>query len=97
MNIAEAQGIGLPVIAVDAKYGPAFLIEDGISGYLVPHDDDLTFVSRLVAVLTDDNLAASLAAGARERAEKNLSQSAVSERWRRLLGELVGNSGSVGQ
>ena len=51
--IVEAMACGLPAIAVDA-HGPATIIEDGETGWLVPPDDEDAMVEALVELVNDE-------------------------------------------
>lgn len=45
--IPEAMSCALPVVAYDSPYGPASIIEDGESGYLVQNYDRIAFAEKL--------------------------------------------------
>ncbi len=51
--LVEAMACGVPPIAVDA-HGPAEIVEDGETGWLVPPDDEDAMVDALVAAASDD-------------------------------------------
>lgn len=68
-SICEAQILGMPVIATNVG-GISSLIEDGISGILVPSNDPYTLAARIVKLSNDSNLAISLGRNAREVALK---------------------------
>jgi glycosyltransferase involved in cell wall biosynthesis len=65
MTLTEAAACGTPAVATDIP-GHRDAVHDGESGLLATSDGELT--GRLVAVLTDDDLRARLAEGARKRA-----------------------------
>jgi glycosyltransferase involved in cell wall biosynthesis len=50
--IVEGMACGLPAIAVDA-YGPAEIVEDGETGWLVPPDDEEALAAALVEAVND--------------------------------------------
>jgi glycosyltransferase involved in cell wall biosynthesis len=50
--LVEAMACGLPVIAVD-RYGPADIVEDGSTGWLVEPDDEAALADVLVAAAAD--------------------------------------------
>ncbi|MEW6726170.1 MAG: glycosyltransferase family 4 protein, partial [Bacillota bacterium] len=52
--IGEAKAAGLPTVAIDA-FGVSEMIEDGQDGFLTPPDEDV-FVSRLLQLLTNEDL-----------------------------------------
>jgi N-acetyl-alpha-D-glucosaminyl L-malate synthase BshA len=64
----EAMACGVPVIASNVGGLPE-LVEDGVSGYLLPLRDVEGMSARAVEVLSDPALHARLKAGARKRAE----------------------------
>ena len=51
--IVEGMACGLPAIAVDA-HGPATIVDDGETGWLVPPDDEAALAEALVAAVNDD-------------------------------------------
>lgn len=69
MAALEGLASGRPVVATDAG-GPAFIVEDGISGLLTPPAAPNRLAGQLGRILDDDALAALLAAGARQRARR---------------------------
>jgi glycosyltransferase involved in cell wall biosynthesis len=52
--LVEAMAVGLPVIAVDA-HGPAEIVHDGETGWLVPPDDEEAMADALVTAVNDDD------------------------------------------
>jgi len=65
----EAMACGTPVVASRAG-GLAFTVDDGQTGYLVPHNDPDALAARLYAVLTDTPLRARLGAQATVAAQR---------------------------
>lgn len=59
----EAMACGTPVVASRAG-GLAYTIDDGETGFLVPHDDPAALAAKLRLILTDDALRESLGAQA---------------------------------
>ena len=51
--LVEGMACGLPVVAVDA-HGPAEIVDDGDTGWLVPPDDEDALVEALVSVVNED-------------------------------------------
>ncbi len=87
--ILEGFNRGTPAVAFDVNYGPSELIDEGVSGHLVPVGDIDRLADTIADVLSSPPVLAALIDGARVSAER-MSVAAVMERWRRLLSDLVG-------
>ena len=70
--IAEAMACGKPVIS-SASGGTKFLLEDKISGVLVPPGDIEALSKSIIKIYSNPELAATLGKNAREHAVENLS------------------------
>lgn len=65
--LSEAMELGLPVVSTDCPVGgAALLIQNRVSGMLVPVGDHEALVSAMHEVATDDSLAMRLSTGAQE-------------------------------
>lgn len=69
--LVEGMACGLPPIAVD-RFGPAEIVDDGLTGWLVPPDDGEALADAIVAAVEDG--------GERERRGTAARQAAL-ERW----------------
>ena len=67
--ILESLALGVPTVAT-AIGGPVEIIEDGVSGYLVPPRDPDTLAARIGALLRDRSLADRIRAEGRRRVEE---------------------------
>lgn len=56
MSLIEGQKCALPCVVFDCKYGPADIIVDGQTGFLIPYSDDDAFVERLTSLMDDVSL-----------------------------------------
>jgi glycosyltransferase involved in cell wall biosynthesis len=65
--LVEAMALGKPLVAT-ALGGPVEIVEEGVSGLLVPPGDDEALAGAICRLLADDALAARLAEGGRRRA-----------------------------
>ncbi len=65
--ILESMFAAKPVVATDAG-GNGELIDSGVTGYIVPVGDERAVASRVVELLSDETLRASMGTRARERA-----------------------------
>ena len=87
--LMEAMVLGLPVIATDCPCGgPAELIEEEVSGMLVPVGDVESLAVAMERVLTDQELAERLGRNAGKLAEK-VSPGKVYEEWKQYAEELM--------
>jgi len=69
MAALEGLACGRPVVATSAG-GPAFIVEDGVSGLLTPPNDPAALADRLERLLDDDSVRTEMAVAARERATR---------------------------
>lgn len=67
--IVEAMATGTPVVATDCPHGPGEIIQDGVSGLLVPPGNEQALARALERSLADDDLRQQLSAAALRRAE----------------------------
>lgn len=87
--LAEAMVMGMPVISTDCPcYGPAELIEDGVSGYLVPVGDAKALAEKMEQVLANQELAETLGSHAGAIREK-VKPEAIYLEWKRYADELM--------
>lgn len=87
LTLQEAMSFGCPVISYDLRYGPADIIEHGVSGLLVPYGNRRAMADRIVATLQDRELLVRLTTAARARAS-DFSEEAFAARWGALFSDL---------
>lgn len=85
MTVLEASAMGLPTIATRSG-GPAEIIEDGVTGYLVPPGNILAMTEAMRAIADDIKGAAMMGTAARARVMKHFSF----ERFQTGLTDLLG-------
>ena len=86
--LVEAMACALPPIAVD-RFGPAEIVEDPRTGWLVEPDDVGSLADALVAAVNDPADRARRAAAARETAEERYSWPALADGMADTLDEIV--------
>ena len=81
--ILEAMAACLPVITTPAGDAPR-VVEDGISGYVVPHEDVAQMARRMVELAADDDLRRKMGQAGRERVEREYSFQSLGEHMLKL-------------
>jgi glycosyltransferase involved in cell wall biosynthesis len=88
LPVAEAMACGVPVLA-SASGGVPELIEDGVTGRLVPRLDTQALTNGLREMAADPARLLAMGAAARVRAERLLTWARSAERLERLYGALL--------
>lgn len=81
--IQEGMAYGLPTVATAVGGNPE-LVDDGVTGYLVPDDDEHALADALEVLITAPALRTEMGQRAREKAERCYSWDAILDRWERL-------------
>jgi glycosyltransferase involved in cell wall biosynthesis len=76
--LVEAMACGLPVVAVDA-HGPATIVDDGETGWLVPPDDEEAMAEAMVQLVTGEDERRRRGRAAYEQARSRYSWPALIE------------------
>lgn len=76
--VVEAMACGTPVVATDCPYGPKEIIENGVSGLLVPTADVEAISEAIIRVLTDQELKQKLSRNGKERSQDFNAQAIAS-------------------
>ncbi len=88
LSVLEAFAAGLPVATTDAG-GIPWLVRDGVTGLLVPRDDDAALARAAARLLKEDGLAARLATAARQQVMETCTWPVVRRQWLDLYRHLV--------
>lgn len=86
--VMEAMAAALPVVAYDIP-GIRTLVEEGVSGFLVPPGDTGAMADRVDRLLKDPALRRAIGAAARDKLTREFSPTVIADRWRDLLGEVL--------
>jgi glycosyltransferase involved in cell wall biosynthesis len=89
--LVEGMACGLPSVAVDA-HGPATIVEDGVTGWLVPPDDEDALRGALEEVANDPSERRRRGEAAYGEARSKYSWPALVERLARVYEEVRGGS-----
>ena len=89
--LLEAMALGLPCIATDCPCGgPAAVIDDGVSGLLIPVGDEKALTESLRRLLASAELRGSLSENARRAAEA-FRPEAVFSQWKKYVESVIGS------
>lgn len=86
--LVEAMACGVPVISFACQSGPLELISDGQNGLLVPLGDVSAFAEKLICLIKDAKLRASLAEGGLKTAQ-SCSLEKVASQWKAMFDNLM--------
>lgn len=84
MVLVEAQSFGAPVVAFDCKTGPAEIIINNESGFVVSYDDDDQFKKKLQSLMIDGQLLNYMSDNAIKNS-KRFSYSFIGKKWHSFL------------
>ncbi len=82
----EAMACGKPVIG-GAHGGAPEIIEDGVTGYLVPHGDPMQLATSIEALLADPALSKEMGARGKQRADHEFRFSSFAKSLKKILRE----------
>jgi glycosyltransferase involved in cell wall biosynthesis len=88
LALLEAMGAGLPVIATHVC-GSAEVVQDGLSGRLVPPRDPPALAAAILEVLDNPDLASRWGAAARARVKRDFSARAMADRVAAIYDEVL--------
>jgi glycosyltransferase involved in cell wall biosynthesis len=91
VSVIEAMACGLCIVSTNVG-GIPYLLEDGVDALLVPPEDPEAMANAVKRILTDPQLAASLSANARKKAEA-FSWEKVLPMWEALFYKILGETG----
>ncbi|MET7935645.1 glycosyltransferase family 4 protein [Streptomyces sp. NPDC005322] len=88
MTIVEAMRCGVPVVSTDCPLGPREIIQDGVTGRLVPTGDKQALAGALQDLIDDEPGRRAMGAAALESA-RTYDPAPIAERYERLFEELM--------
>jgi len=88
--LMEAMAVGLPVLSTFHSGIPE-MIEDGVSGFLVPERDDSALADRIVRLASDPSLWPAMARVARETVMQRYNMRTSHDALSALLTQLAGD------
>lgn len=82
--LLEAMSQGLPVVAYDVRVGPAAIIQNGESGFLVSEGNEKEFIEKLKNLCEDSELLKTMSEKAVQRSQE-FSEENVMKQWMEIL------------
>ena len=89
MVLVEAMASGLPVVATRIPHVTDAIVDDGVTGALVPPRDAAALAAALDRLLSDRSLAATLGARARDAIIERFGLGVSAARWRAIYDEAL--------
>lgn len=87
-TVLESMAAGRPVVAT-AVGGTQELIEDGVTGFLVPPGDPAALAERVICLLKEPSLAASMGERGRQKVEREFTVERMAGQFQALYRELL--------
>lgn len=91
--LVEAQGLGLPAVATEGASGAGDVVENGVTGSLVPPGDVAALEAALAALLADAPGRRAFGQRARERARASFAAAPVTRALEAHLDAIIGPAG----
>lgn len=82
--LVESMSCGTPAVAFDVRVGPAYIITEGVDGYLIPGRDKLAFAHKLGQLMDDATLCEQMGEKARDSATRFFMHEVIKE-WKKIL------------
>jgi|GEM_PF-731011 len=93
LALLESMSRGVPVVSVDAAYGPSDVVDDGVNGYVLPVGDVEGLAESMCRLLDDAALRSELAEGAL-RTAAGYTFGPYLEFWERVLDGAIERAGA---
>ena len=82
--LIEAQTCGLPIVSFDCDYGPRHIIEDGVTGRLIPYNDDNAMVDAICELIDNQDKRQQMGKTALKASQQYQPQT-IMEKWMELF------------
>ena len=87
--IIEAATVKIPIVATDAPYGSADVIQDGINGFIVPVDDHEMLAEQIGLLLKNKTLSRSFVNNAYEKVKNEFDANVMVSKYESLFKNLI--------
>ena len=82
--LIEAQTCGLPIVSLDCDYGPRHIIEDGVTGRLIPYNDDKAMADAIIWLIDNPDKRQQMGRAALKASQRYKPESIMSK-WIELF------------
>lgn len=88
MVLLEAGCQGLPIISYDIQFGPRTLINDSVTGYVIPDGDKEKFAKALEKLMNDENLRERMSESIRKDIPARFSEKVIMNKWIKIINSI---------
>ena len=87
MVLIEAQTCGLPIVSLDCDYGPRHIIEDGVTGKLIPYNDDNAMADAICELIENQEKRQQMGRAALNASQRYKPEN-IMNKWLELFDEI---------
>lgn len=84
----EAMSVGIPTVVYNCPGGIRYVVKDGVTGYLIPMNDEAAFVEKVCTLIENDELRKTMGQAALRESEQYEIE-IITQRWMELFQELL--------
>lgn len=84
----EAMSVGVPTVVYNCPGGIRYLVKDGVTGYLIPLNDEDTFAEKVCSLIENEELRKTMGQAALRESEQYKIE-IITQRWMKLFQELL--------
>ncbi len=88
--LLEAMASGLPCVTTEVGTGTSWIVQDGVSGLVVPPRDPAALAAAINRLLADAGLRRRMGQAGRERVEREFSEQVMVERIMEVYRDVMG-------
>lgn len=85
MVLLEAGYKGLPIVAYDVEFGPKSIIQEGLTGYVVPNGDKYKFAEALECLMSDEQLRQKMSDNIQQNIPARFSEKVIMDKWECII------------